>query len=291
MENSIFKDPNTGEYLLWKKVGVSLQNATAEHQWSFDKGCVVLLPTAPEEGDFAYREHYQADAEVFDYFAGWEDPAAVHENRRLHETILSHRPAKLKRVLDVGCGAAWVAAHFANRGVEVYSMDVSTINPQRAVERYPFPGHFGVVADVFHLPFQEGAFDLIIASEIIEHVPNPETFLAQLLPALAPGGKLVVTTPHDEKRAYSLCVHCNRPTPHHGHLHSFTAESIRSLLPVPLRAGARTDTFVNKLLLHARTHHLLTHFPFGLWRFVDRIFNWLVPKTARLLMVVERGKS
>ncbi|MEL6656797.1 MAG: class I SAM-dependent methyltransferase [Bacteroidota bacterium] len=290
MENSIFKNPNTGTPLLWENKGSRLKDSTEGQTWTIDQGCFVLLPETPETGDFAYREHYQTDAEVFDYFAGWEDPAAVHENRRLHETILHHQPAQIRRVLDVGCGAAWVAAHFANKGVEVYSMDVSTVNPQRAVKSYPFQGHFGVVADVFYLPFQEGVFDLIIASEIIEHVPDPKQFLAQLLPALAPGGKLVVTTPHDEKLAYSLCVHCNQATPHHGHLHSFTAESIRALLPEPLRAGARTQTFVNKLLLHARTHRLLSFFPFQIWRLIDRVFNWLLPKTARLLLVVQRGK-
>ncbi|MEO0723358.1 MAG: methyltransferase domain-containing protein [Bacteroidota bacterium] len=290
MENSIFKNPNTGTPLLWENEGGTLRDATEGQTWTIDQGCFVLLPETPESGDFAYREHYQADAEVFDYFAGWEDPAAVHENRRLHETILHHQPAQVKRVLDVGCGAAWVAAHFANKGVEVYSMDVSTINPQRAVKNYPFKEHLGVVADVFYLPFQEGAFDLIIASEIIEHVPDPKQFLAQLLPALAPGGKLVVTTPHDEKLAYSLCVHCNQATPHHGHLHSFTAASIRALLPEPLRAGARTQTFVNKLLLHARTHRLLRFFPFQIWRWIDRVFNLILPKTARLLLVVQRGE-
>ncbi len=217
MKNSVFRDPNTGQPLSWKEEGVLLQNIAKEQTWTFEQGCVNLLPQTPEDGDFAYREHYQTDAEVFDYFAGWEDPAAVHENRRLHETILHQQPAQVKRVLDVGCGAAWVAAHFADQGVEVYSMDVSTINPKRALEKHPFQGHLGVVADVFHLPFQEGVFDLIIASEIIEHVPDPKQFLAQLLPALAPGGKLVITTPHDEKLAYSLCVHCNQATPHHGH--------------------------------------------------------------------------
>jgi hypothetical protein len=97
-----------------------------------------------------------------------------------------------------------------------------------------------------------------------------------------------VTTPHAEKLAYSLCIHCNQPTPHHAHLHSFTAESIRELLPVPLRAGARASTFMNKVLLHARTHVFLKYLPFSLWRVVDRVANVFIPKTARLMLVVQR---
>ncbi|MEM1215670.1 MAG: class I SAM-dependent methyltransferase, partial [Bacteroidota bacterium] len=239
--------------------------------------------------DFDYADHYQKDAEAFDYFAGWEDPAATHENQRLHEMILRQKPKKVQRILDVGCGAAWVAEHFQNvKGVEVFSMDISTVNPQQAVKRYPFAGHLGLVADVFHLPFRPGLFDFVVASEIIEHVPDPSQFLTVLCQQLAPGGRLVVTTPHAEKLAYSLCIHCNQPTPHHAHLHSFTADSLREHLPPPLRTGARTTTFMNKLLLHGRTHPVLRHLPFGAWRLVDRLASVVVRKTARLMLVVER---
>ena len=288
MESSVFCDPGSGRQLFWSDDHRQLVNESGLTVYQQKNGCLNFLPHTPESGDFAYRDHYQKDAEVFDYFSGWEDPAAVHENRRLHEMILSRASTKPQRVLDVGCGAAWVAAHFADRGVEVYSMDVSTVNPERAVATYPFAGHYGVVADVFHLPFQERSFDLIIASEIIEHVPDPAQFLRVLLPTLAPGGVLVVTTPHAEKLAHSLCIHCNRPTPHHGHLHSFTAAALKGLLPAPLQANARTYTFVNKLLLHARTHAVLRFLPFGLWRAIDQFFNLFIAKTARLMLVVKR---
>jgi len=171
---------------------------------------------------------------------------------------------------------------------EVFSLDVSTVIPQKALARYPFPGHFGVVADVFHLPFADATFDYIIASEIIEHVADPAAFLRCLLTVLAPGGRLVVTTPHAEKIAHSLCIHCNQPTPHHAHLHSFTQESLRQLLPKPVQGSAQTKVFMNKLLLYGRTHRLLKQVPFRVWQRIDRLANFFVPKTARLLLTVDR---
>ena len=292
MTKSVFQDPVSGQPLYWDSSGEILSTEDGSTTYVLDQGVVELLPVKKEaqqeKPSFDYYDHYQKDAEAFDYFSSWEDPASVHENERLHQMILAQAPSKIGRVLDVGCGAAWVAAHFSSHGAEVYSMDISTVNPKKALDKYPFQGHYGLVADVFHLPFQENTFDLIVASEIIEHVADPSLFLASLLPALAPGGVLVVTTPHAEKLAYSLCIHCNQPTPHHAHLHSFTAASIRELLPVPLRAGARTSTFMNKVLLHARTHVLLKHLPFSLWRMVDRVANVFIPKTARLMLVVQR---
>lgn len=290
MTKSVFQAPDSGDTLYWSPSGEILSSEDGSITYVLDKGVVRLLPKkeCEESPSFDYQDHYQKDAEVFDYFATWEDPAAVHENERLHQMILAQAPRKVGRVLDVGCGSAWVAAHFANKGAEVYSMDISTVNPEKAVVNYPFEGHYGVVADVFHLPFQENTFDLIVASEIIEHVADPAMFLRSLLPALTTDGVLVVTTPHAEKLAYSLCIHCNQPTPHHAHLHSFTEASIRELLPVPLRAGATTRTFMNKVLLHARTHIFLKHVPFAVWRIVDRVANVIVPKTARLMLVVRR---
>ena len=290
----LFISPDNGQLLQWIPQEEVLQTATGQFRYSFKGGLAVLLPQQAPAAQaataaFNYVDHYQKDAELFDYFAGWEDPAAVHENHRLHEMILAQKPPKAQRILDVGCGSAWVAAHFAGQGVgEVFSLDVSTVNPQKALARYPFSGHFGVVADVFHLPFADASFDFIIASEIIEHVADPAGFLRCLLRVLAPGGRLVVTTPHAEKIAYSLCIHCNQPTPHHAHLHTFTQEHLRQMLPKSVQGSARTKVFMNKLLLHGRTHSLLKHVPFRVWQWIDQLANFFVPKTARLLLTVER---
>jgi SAM-dependent methyltransferase len=287
-----FVSPRTAQQLVWNAAKQALFTEDGLESYPLRNGVFELLPKeenlAAKDG-FDYADHYQKDAELFDYFQAWEDPAAVHENQRLHEMILAQMPAQSSRVLDVGCGSAWLASYFKDKkAISVYSMDISSVNPRKAVAKYPFEGHFGVIADVFHLPFAAGTFDFIVASEIIEHVADPAAFLRCLLHVLAPGGCLVVTTPHNEKLAYSLCVHCNKPTPHHAHLHTFTADSIRDLLPASVRPAAVTKTFMNKVLLHGRTHPLLSRLSFRLWRTIDRLTNLLIPKTARLMMIVRR---
>lgn len=292
------RSPDTQKALRWNAAASAFEDG--DHQYAVQDGVAFLLPEdqkllvetseqhRSQQSDFRYADHYQKDAEIFDYFAGWEDEAATHENRRLREMIIAQVPAKTERILDVGCGSAWVAEHFGPKGVAVVSMDISTVNPTKAVERYPYPSHYGVVADALHLPFREAIFDVIVASEIIEHVPDPALFLRSLLPALRPGGQLIVTTPYNERIAYSLCVHCNRMTPHHAHLHSFTQASIVDCLPSPLKGQARTTTFINKALLRLRTHVVLKYLPFNWWRLIDRLFNGVIRKPARLMMVVKR---
>ncbi len=153
---------------------------------------VPLLIESHTDDHFDYLQHYQKDAEIFDYFQ--ERPSGTaHEERRLAEYILDELGGS-DSILDVGCGSAWVAKHFQGSGRFVCSLDATLINTAKAIERYP-KNYAAVVAVAFHLPFSDRAFGSIIASEIIEHVVDPAAFVAELFRVLKPGGSLVITTP------------------------------------------------------------------------------------------------
>lgn len=235
---------------------------------------------------FNYREHYEKDAEVFDYFQAYEDGATLHEARRLHETILKEVPAEAEHLLDVGCGNAWVAEHFCPKGKTVISLDIASRNPEKALEKYPFLNHFALVADVYALPFRPNTFDCIIAAEIIEHVADPRLFIDQLLKVLRPGGKLIVTTPFEEKITYSLCIHCNRPTSQHAHLHSFSKDSLAQLVRRDRVVNLKMKSFSNKALTKLQTHIFFKYLPTSLWRVADQLANVIVRKPARLMMTL-----
>lgn len=294
----ILISPDNGQPLEWKNG--RLQAAGNGPAYEVEGGVPVLLPqharetTAQAEqherfgSRFFYVDHYQADAELFDYFQDFEDGGALHETRRLHEAIVSEVPAGTGFILDAGCGNAWVARHFCPRGVKACSMDISTVNPQRALEKYPYDNHYGIVADAYRLPFREGVFDCIIASEIIEHVPDPGAFIGSLLPVLKPGGRLIITTPYDEKIQYYLCIHCNRPTPQHAHIHSFTMKKLLALTPPERVAGRRIYTFGNKALIRLKAHVFLKYLPFRAWRLLDRLANRIIRKPSRIMYVLER---
>ena len=52
-----------------------------------------------------------------------------------------------------------------------------------------------VRGNAHHLPFPDGAFDLVIASEILEHIPDDAAAIAEAVRVLRPGGRLAVTVP------------------------------------------------------------------------------------------------
>jgi 2-polyprenyl-3-methyl-5-hydroxy-6-metoxy-1,4-benzoquinol methylase len=231
---------------------------------------------------FDYQKHYTLDAEKFDYF----EPrigATAHSERRLSEVILSKIPKNAKSVLDVGCGRAWVAASLCPKGVAVCSMDISPTNVEKALKTYPFENHSGVVADAFNLPFENEQFDCVIASEVIEHVPNPEAFVDSLFRAVKKGGALIISTPYKEKLRYELCIHCHHLTPVNAHLHSFDEYRLSKLYHKSDLERASWEIFNNKLLTFLRTYVVLRSLPFGLWKAIDKAANLFFNKPLNIV--------
>lgn len=237
--------------------------------------------------DFNYIEHYQKDAIEFDYFEERKG-ATKHDERRVKEYIISKVPKDVSSILDVGCGSGWVAEHYIKKLIKVHSLDISITNPSKAMQHYPGQKHFGVVADSFRLPFVDNSFDCVIASEIIEHVVNPVEFIKEVFRVVKKGGRLIITTPYKEKLIYYLCVHCNKKTPVHAHLHSFDEKMLEGYYKGDDLENFKYETFGNKLLIFLRTYVVLKFLPFWLWKIKDRIANLIYNNPIHIICIYSK---
>ncbi|WP_417428607.1 class I SAM-dependent methyltransferase [Halpernia sp.] len=273
----ILKNPNNNNALLLKVEENYLIDSEFEI-FSIEKDVPVLLPRTVSH----YQEHYEKDSLTFDYFDDF-DSVYVAENKRLHQNILHFLPHN-GITLDVGCGNAWLAKAISFGKSKVISMDISHRNPKIAMKTVLNDNHQAIVADAINLPFFDNSIDYIVASEIIEHVEDPKLFIHKLLEVLKPKGILIITTPYNEKILKSLCIHCNKLTPHDAHLHSFNRKKILSLLPADLEK-VETKIFNNKFLIKTKLILLLDFLPFPIWNFIDQICNSLFPKHAKRLLI------
>ncbi|HXY27479.1 MAG TPA: class I SAM-dependent methyltransferase [Acidimicrobiales bacterium] len=109
------------------------------------------------------------------------------------------------RLLDLGCGFGRHAFEAARRGAAVVALDAgpeevaqvqATIGAMIEAGELP-PGHpaTAVQADALSLPFAEGTFDRVIASEVLEHIPDDTAAMRELARVLRPGGTMAVTVP------------------------------------------------------------------------------------------------
>jgi SAM-dependent methyltransferase len=109
------------------------------------------------------------------------------------------------RVIDVGCGAGRHAFEAYRRGAEVVAFDRDASELRSVDSILRAMGETGeasatasakvVVGDALSLPYADETFDCVIASEILEHVPQDNAAIAELIRVLKVGGTLAVSVP------------------------------------------------------------------------------------------------
>jgi len=111
-----------------------------------------------------------------------------------------------KRVLDLGCIGSyaydqnttreilWLHDEIKRYASKVVGYDIDTARAERLRQM----GYDIHVANVYDLPklLDGERFDVVVAGELIEHLPNPGQFLDIVASLLAPGGEIVLTTPN-----------------------------------------------------------------------------------------------
>jgi SAM-dependent methyltransferase len=118
--------------------------------------------------------------------------------RQRAKTILEYlRPQPQDRVLDCGCGLGFHLRLLAELApCRLYGFDISRPRLAEAAADGPLTQARLCIADVFHLPFADGAFDKLILSEVLEHLPQDASALAEAARVVRPGGVLAITVPH-----------------------------------------------------------------------------------------------
>lgn len=291
-------DPITQSSLVLDSKSNCLTNGKGTYQ--IKSNVPIILPHGIEEVNsvasshlkertsFRYTDHYEKDAAFFDYFKDHEFGPTRHEIERLKQAIIKEVDKSFELILDVGSGNSWVARHFVHLQKKIISMDISTINPIRAVRDIDYENHAGLVADVYNPPFLNNSIDCIIASEIMEHLPDPAGFISKMYSILKPGGKLIITTPYNEQIEYNLCIHCNRPTPRNAHLHSFEENSLTQMLNNCAINNFQFKLLNNSYLVKIRSHKIFEGLPFSVWEFFDTLANKFFFKPMRIITLVKK---
>ena len=174
------------------------------------------------------------------------DAAYVELNERPHggHAKLLALAGTRERALDVGCSSGYLAARLVERGSTVVGLEVdaAAAAEARAVCAEVLVGDI----ETMELPFELGSFDLVLCGDVLEHLREPEAFLARIRPLIRPGGRLVLSTPNVANWALRLGLlagrwtYSDRGLLDRTHVHLFTR---RTLVETLGRAGYRIETF------------------------------------------------
>ncbi len=135
----------------------------------------------------SHQDSYYKNNEAYaEHLAAW-NPALY---AKYADTLKPVQPGA--RVLDVGCGVGQVVARLNEAGFEAYGVDVSQPNIERAQKVCPRCQLY----DGKRLPFADGHFASVGALNVLEHVDEPEAFIADLVRVVAPGGHILISSPN-----------------------------------------------------------------------------------------------
>jgi SAM-dependent methyltransferase len=116
----------------------------------------------------------------------YEDPQGFY-TLLADDTVLlvdEVQPVQGRRVLDIGGGSGYFAAAFRRAGAESTFVEPFWESMGPAGRQLGY----GVIGDGMQLPFATGAFEISHSSNVLEHVPDPQAFLGEMVRVVRPGG-------------------------------------------------------------------------------------------------------
>jgi len=148
---------------------------------------------------------------------------------RILELVEGLRPA---HVLDIGCGSGYLGGRIKalRPGTVVDGVDISTVALERARAHLDRVWHLDL--DGAGLPAPDRAYDLVIASEVIEHLYDVQHAAGEIARVMRPGAHAILTVPNLAYWRYRLDLLCGRlplPADDPRHLHQFTATHFAAL--------------------------------------------------------------
>ena len=130
--------------------------------------------------------------------------------------LVASLAAKTDRILDVGCGNGSILRHLRGLGyTNLHGLEIS----QYAIERLRVEGiemHFGRLPSI---PLPDESFDIVIASQVLEHVIRRPRFLREIRRVLRPGGRALIFVPDN----------CLGPIDEREHVYMYSATSLSKL--------------------------------------------------------------
>ena len=153
-----------------------------------------MLGTPVPETSPSIRQRMREFYETSETYKTLLDAHDENYLRHYVELVTRHAPPRSK-VLDLGCGNGISARLLNQSDFDVVGTDISPLflkearNWENSRLRYQ-------VCDVMELPFENDFFNVICSNELVEHLPDVETALTEMIRVVCKGGRIVISGPN-----------------------------------------------------------------------------------------------
>lgn len=152
-----------------------------------DSGHMRTVPHAP---GWPRNDPRQYDDLAHEWWQPRGEFAMLHWIAEARARLVPEATRAGSLLLDLACGAGLLAPHVAAKGHRHVGLDLSLPALTQARDHGVVP----VRADVMRLPFADQVADVVVAGEVLEHVPDVAKTISEACRVLRPGGTLVIDT-------------------------------------------------------------------------------------------------
>lgn len=138
-----------------------------------------------------------------------------------------------KSVLDVGSASGWFLSEIKKRLPGASCTGVDVYEPAIAYAKKHYRDIEFRVGDAHKLPFKSSSFDLVVCTEVLEHVVNPENVVSEIRRVLKPGGEAVIEMDSGNllfRIAWYWWTNIRKGVWRDSHIHVFNAEILEKML-------------------------------------------------------------
>ena len=218
-----------------------------------------MSPSKSKDQVAEFYEDFQSRGK-YDYLYGDE------ARKNLYVELIG----KGQKILEVGCRAGNLTQYF-HEGNEVIGIDVDRNALKEFEKRLGLESKW-VDADTEDFPFEDGHFDLVVFSEVMEHLRFPQKALAEIARVLRKDGRLVGSVPNAFRLRNRMKFLFGKPfETDPSHLRSYSHLSVRKEL----------TSYFEQIEIHPISGHLL-----GGGRRGIPVYTWL-PFGVRALFALD----
>ncbi len=173
------------------------------------------------------------DRNLWNYFQSGKNCDKFSDAKCRLDIILKkiRKQNKSGKVLEIGLGDGYLTRQLFLLGYDVTGLDISDVNIKRL--RKEMKNATLIIGNINNMPFRDESFDVIIATELIEHLNNKDLAkgLKEMKRCLRKGGMFIVTVPADEVLEDSMifCPNCKFLFHRYGHRQSFSKARLESI--------------------------------------------------------------
>ena len=137
---------------------------------------------------------------------------------------------KLLTIVDAGAGDGQLSISLATFKHKVISIDIAESRLAKFAKIANELGIQQVLSELNSIPMGDETVDVVVCSEVLEHLDDPPAALAEFARITKQGGYLLISVPYAQILQKTICPHCLKDFYVHGHKNSFNKNNLKVTL-------------------------------------------------------------